>query len=636
MELNNALGKVVKFVPILLIVMLGLIFRCELFHQTIGNEIFARFPSVSCKVDEKNYQDLLSDINRTNAEKQTSCFIVVYQNTSRLSKTVKIYTDSEEVKNKLKTLDISTGTYKSLFSGSLVINIEPISKCSYKEFSKTMRLCILGDSSLSYLKEYDLSHAEISQSDEKDMIAIVWVLIGIFVVITNGVYIVSRKKEVLIREIYGESILKITIQSCLIDFLALEGIYIIAKLFVSAFMSGDYHSVFAFCIYQVGCLLAVALNVFYLKADVRAVIQNVNASHKTLVLLYMLKYAAFSLLLFSLTTNITRIEKLELVQENSVIENISDGLLVSLPDQKDGPSVQENKELWSDLWKKSYDKINPYIDLNIGDDKLPVILINKNAGDLIPDAMVNKSDEKVSISVPKSMNLGKDELKGIIGLVFDKDDVKFAINEYTSKIKVPYMTTTENTPISIANDPIIIYCTDDNLINEDILFGDNNVIYATTKHEFKSAIKSADEKHDFLFDRFTNVNSFLKYKQNIARGLLYFLTSFCTLILLVDAFILAEINKMEYRYYGMDYAIKKIMGYSVIQKNRRQLLLNNLIDVCIGVVMLVVGLNTGAFTMKAFGTAFLALLVMENIFIIMQVYRIEKTKVKKILKGGCL
>ena len=207
MELNNALGKVVKFVPILLIVMLGLIFRCELFHQTIGNEIFARFPSVSCKVDEKNYQDLLSDINRTNAEKQTSCFIVVYQNTSRLSKTVKIYTDSEEVKNKLKTLDISTGTYKSLFSGSLVINIEPISKCSYKEFSKTMRLCILGDSSLSYLKEYDLSHAEISQSDEKDMIAIVWILIGIFVVITNGVYIVSRKKEVLIREIYVESIL---------------------------------------------------------------------------------------------------------------------------------------------------------------------------------------------------------------------------------------------------------------------------------------------------------------------------------------------------------------------------------------------------------------------------------------------
>ena len=78
------------------------------------------------------------------------------------------------------------------------------------------------------------------------------------------------------------------------------------------------------------------------------------------------------------------------------------------------------------------------------------------------------------------------------------------------------------------------------------------------------------------------------------------------------------------------------MGYSVIQKNRRQLLLNNLIDVCIGVAMLVVGLNTGAFTMKAFGTAFFALLVMENIFIIMQVYRIEKTKVKKILKGGCL
>lgn len=101
MGFKDAIDRIVKIIPVFLLIALGLIFRCELFHQTINNELFAEYPSMSCKVDRNQYEDFLRDINRTDTQGHTSCFIVVQQRKSRLENTVSIYTNSDNVKLQL-------------------------------------------------------------------------------------------------------------------------------------------------------------------------------------------------------------------------------------------------------------------------------------------------------------------------------------------------------------------------------------------------------------------------------------------------------------------------------------------------------------------------------------------------------
>ena len=87
-------------------------------------------------------------------------------------------------------------------------------------------MCVTNKTELKFLNRYKNSDLQITQSDENDMIMIVWTLIAISLVITNGIYILSKKKEVLIRAIYGEDIDRFVVHSIIVDFILFEGIYL--------------------------------------------------------------------------------------------------------------------------------------------------------------------------------------------------------------------------------------------------------------------------------------------------------------------------------------------------------------------------------------------------------------------------
>ena len=52
MEFRNALERIIKCIPVFMILVLGFVMRCELFHATIPNELLAIYPAMQCSVDE--------------------------------------------------------------------------------------------------------------------------------------------------------------------------------------------------------------------------------------------------------------------------------------------------------------------------------------------------------------------------------------------------------------------------------------------------------------------------------------------------------------------------------------------------------------------------------------------------------
>ena len=107
-------------------------------------------------------------------------------------------------------------------------------------------------------------------------------------------------------------------------------------------------------------------------------------------------------------------------------------------------------------------------------------------------------------------------------------------------------------------------------------------------------------------------------------------------LLLLELFIISVIIKLEYKVSTTELAVKKVLGYSVFQKNKQIFLLNTyaaLIAVVSCTVFCLMYKLAVWYTVIAVGTSVLCL---EYVIIAVLITRFEKQNVAKILKGGCL
>lgn len=134
----------------------------------------------------------------------------------------------------------------------------------------------------------------------------------------------------------------------------------------------------------------------------------------------------------------------------------------------------------------------------------------------------------------------------------------------------------------------------------------------------------------------TNVGEYSIYQMQFVRQMLRFFSSLCIFILLLEIAITITLCNMEFKLHGMEYALKKVYGYSFFNRNRGYIWKSN-----IGNILLVSSLAImGRITQTARpGTyilvGFLVICIENGITIAYILYR-EKQSVRKILKGGCL
>ena len=93
---------------------------------------------------------------------------------------------------------------------------------------------------------------------------------------------------------------------------------------------------------------------------------------------------------------------------------------------------------------------------------------------------------------------------------------------------------------------------------------------------------------------------------------------------------------MEFRNAGIEYAIKKVVGYSFLQRNKAQLIKLNLKNTVMVLIMAIVGVITGIYSPVSCIVASAIMMLIENMVIVVYIIKYEKISVIKMLKGGCL
>lgn len=635
MEFRNALERISKCIPIFMILILGFVMRCELFHATIYNELYAIYSAVNCSIAEGEYESFIQSIRQLGDNGQ-GCIVIRQERQSELDNILIIYTNSENnIEQIEKESDISEGRYESLLSGMTSIQFRPIEELTEKDFNKEPYILLLGDSETVYdnLKDsYSVTHPEKIQGDETDMIVIIWGLVSIFVILVNLVAALRKKKEMIIRAVYGEDLKSLTIKAFVLDLIIYQALYFFAKIFVFNFVSGDYRKYLAFGIYEAGCVIAASMNFLWLKNDTRAVFSNVQMDKGMPAFLNLLKMTAFAAVLFTIVTNLSSISTTMPQNKNDeFISECNQDLIITINGSQN--------DLWNQLYDEYYDEIKPKVCSMIAGGRRPVLIMNENASVFLPEELdsqlAQKNTEDIIVFVPYGCSIADEDVEGLLGL-YRLSGYKWEIRQYDKGVKVPCITDEELVFWTNVANPVIIYCTADVRLSGSVFGPFRGAIYGIDKMDWNKISCELGFSDNGCRAVITNAGDVYKYQMSFIRRMVEFLSSLCILALILDLAIAILLCNMEFRNAGMEHAIKKVVGYSFFQRNRAQLAKLNLKSAVVVLIMAVMGAVTQVYNPVTCIITGGVIMLMENFVLAAYIIKYEKISVVKMLKGGCL
>ena len=642
MEFSNALERIIKCIPVFMILVLGFVMRCELFHATIPNELLAIYPAMQCSVDESEYGDFIQSL-RELGDRGQGCIVVRWEKKSENDNRLTIYTNSPDNEQQIKRdCSISEEKYNSLLSGTVSVEFQQIEELTQKEFKLEPYVALLDDYELTYddLKNhYSVTKPEKIQGEENDMIVIIWGLVSIFLILVNTAVVLKKRKEMAIRAVYNEDLKSLTIKSFIGDLLIFEILYFVTKMLVFNFISGDYKSGLSFGIYEAGCLIAAGMNFLYLKNDIKAVFSNIQAGNRMFIFLNLLKLAAFATVLFTVVTNISSISISSLGnKKDELIAEYEQDLFITIIGNQNESDPWAN-DLWDMLYDECSDEIKPIICSIIADGDKPVLIMNENASVFLTEQISSQLSKdglkEIIIFTPSDYSFSDEDVDGLLRL-YKLSDYRWKICPYNKSVSVPCITEEKLTFFSNVTNPVIIYCPASVKLKGSIFGTNSGTLYGIDENKWNEISNKLMISEKGYQASTSNVADVYEYKMSFVRRMIEFLSSLCILAVILDLAITISLCNMEFRNAGIEYAIKKVVGYSFLQRNKAQLIKLNIKNAVMVLLMAIVGVITGIYSPVSCIVAGAIMMLIENLVIVAYIIKYEKISVIKMLKGGCL
>lgn len=500
--------------------------------------------------------------------------------------------------------------------------------------------------------------------ESKNNTIAIWGLITSIVLLFSVYDVISQKKENLIRVTMGEKISNIIWKNILIDSFALIGSFTLIFFILSKYTYVFFN--FKISIIIFGILLSINgllyLSLYFSK--VKEVFSNGESSKKLLSLNYGLKLVTTIITIFIISSNIVLIyNSYTFYKQKAFFRDHSDYYHVKLMYKptlnKDGSpnSRWEDSALVQETFYKEFFKEFNAIsvkDLSLNQ-QLPTVFANRNAFEYLS----SKIDELSNLNLDKDFYfILPDKLKNNLEIIETlKNNTTYTSNE-----------------INFLYDYDVIYY-QDNIdmvgIDEDYIYGSyllknpaivyNNMSVDQVKNlDITKQIGLQDEIYDVMYqissekqlEKFNNfiadhnlegqiirkTNVLEKYENMwiIAKRVLYINLIFSALVLLLEIIIINSIVMLEYKVNAIELSIKKILGYSILQKNRKIILMTVITTIASILTAIIVNIIMKTHVGKYLALGGLIILILELSTIIFYINRIEKSNIQKILKGGSL
>ncbi|GLB61479.1 DUF1430 domain-containing protein [Cytobacillus sp. NCCP-133] len=655
--------KAIKYIISFCILLIGIliigeshIFRLDNFYTEFDNTTLYIQPNIT---EEEMINDILDSANHS----EVKVFTFIRSPRSTFYTEYDIYGTNgvEEYIN--DNLNIYDRKYTSLFLGQLNFTFNDIKSIS--GIDKIHDFYVIGNNEqvhqfkMELIDKYAGNHPQegyFSNESKKNTMAI-WILMNSIILVLSFYDIVLQKKESLIRVSMGERISKIIWRNILIDsivFILLFSIilYMLSKFTNAFFMFEISLTSFIILLFANGLLY---LNMYFY--NLKEVFSNVKGSKKILSLNYSLKFITTITTILIISSNLALIfESYKFYKQKSFFEGFSDYYYTRLEykphlniDGSMSNVLSDSAKVQATFYREFFEKYDATL-LASTDGLLngKGILANKNSFDYLSTEIKELKDHSLNKDIyfilPKRMSDGSisnTELNGAVKFYYGNNfSYDYDVIYYEDNVDIISIDENHMNGSKFVENPIIIYNNINakeigNQIESDsqkIGFVHEVMYKISNDGDFNQFVKEYDLTNQIVSK--TNVLESYNNKWTNVKRVLYINFIFSILVLLLELIIISSIIKMEYEVNAIELSIKKVMGYSIFEKNRKIILIT-----VITTMLSIVSSFIAAILINLEDPGYLVfggiiILVLELLVIWFYIRKVENAKIQTILKGG--
>jgi len=611
-------------------------------------------------------KEMITDISNSSTRNKVEVFTFIRTQPNISLTEYNIY-GTQGVENLVnQNSNIFKRNYKSLFLGSINFKFNNID--DVPNIKNQTEYYVIGSKDnikqfkMDLIDKYAGNHPKegISNKESVKNIIAIWILIISIILLFSFYDVISQKKENLIRMTMGEKIGNIIWKNILLDTFVfmLSFILILFILFKYTFVFFDFK--ISLMLFIISLILNGLLYLSLYFLNVKEVFSNSKNSKNLLSINYGIKLITTIITIFIISSNIGFIyQSYTFYKQQTFFEDHSDYFHIKFMyypiNYSDGTSndrIVESMTVQETFYKEFFKEFNTMAVKDIsGIVNKGAISANKNSFNYLSTKIIKLNNFKLNkdfyfILPDKMKNDSKivDVLKKSIPF---NDDVNLSYNYdliyYHENIDVVGMDEDEIYGSTLIKNPIIIY---------------NNMSEALIKNQsIRRSIGSSDELYDVMYEissatQLDKLNKFIKthklegqfiQKINvlekyenmwiIAKRILYINLIFSFLVLLLEIIIINSIITLEYKVNAIELSIKKVLGYNILQKNSK-IVMMTVVTTILSIVIAVI-VNIMMETKKGYYLVFggISILILELSVILFYIRKIENSQVQKILKG---
>lgn len=650
--------KKIKFIFIFFLMLLSFIFSGEFFQYYL-NTYTSQFSYIDITENEMNSQaEIQNNIYHLAEKYNIEVLQTERKNGSGRATSLTVYS-TDEAFEKLKTeYSVSPNIYKALFSGTTKVDFADFK--DKKLLGETERYYFIGEQrQIQSIRENiknDYACSFIKNETEHAypyLVLLIWAVVGVLFLILTRLDIHFQKKENFVLISLGKPIRQIILKNVFIDFLTFSLIFSVLFALLGRFVYPGYEIKNIVLLCAAVLFLNALLYLTLFKINYKEVLYGANLNERIISDGYVLKSISMILTVVVLSCNAMLIsanfKELKGIKTLRNVENYSFLELNPVSLLNLGKDYEESRYgLINSIYGELQNRGCAYSFCGLSGEN-DYCIINSDSKFLLNGFDLKTEPDGNSdfyILVPEEIEFSQNADES----VYDCIEMYFGSEKALSCEKITYSgngelltyDSTEGLTLGAQSfeNPIVIYINNPSLkLNCD----SSTLSTLFSKMLFNisnSEINTVCEKYQINEKGFYLQGEKLKEKvsdyQAVLNRALLLNTVISAFILLLELFIISVIIKLEYKVSTTELAVKKVLGYSVFQKNKQIFLLNTyaaLIAVASCTVFCLMYKLAVWYTVIAVGTSVLCL---EYVIIAVLITRFEKQNVAKILKGGCL
>lgn len=638
--------------------LLSFIFSGEFFQYYL-NTYTSQFSYIDITENEMNSQaEIQNNIYHLAEKYNIEVLQTERKNGSGRATSLTVYS-TDEAFEKLKTeYSVSPNIYKALFLGTTKVDFADFK--DKKLLGETERYYFIGEQrQIQSIRENiknDYACSFIKNETEHAypyLVLLIWAVVGVLFLILTWLDIHFQKKENFVLISLGKPIRQIILKNVFIDFLTFSLIFSVLFALLGRFVYLGYEIKNIVLLCAAVLFLNALLYLTLFKMNYKEVLYGANLNERIISDGYVLKSISMILTVVVLSCNAMLIsanfKELKRMKTLRNVENYSFLELNPVSLLNFGKDYEETRYgLINSIYGELQNRGCAYSFCGLSGEN-DYCIINSDSKFLLNGFDLKAEPDGNSdfyILVPEEIEFSQNADES----VYDCIEMYFGSEKALSCEKITYsgngeLLTYDSTKeltlgVQSFENPIVIYINNPSLkLNCDsstlstlfskMLFNINN-----------SEINTVCEKYQINEKGFYLQGEKVKEKvsdyQAVLNRALLLNTVISAFLLLLELFIISVIIKLEYKVSTTELAVKKVLGYSVFQKNKQIFLLNTyaaLIAVVSCTAFCLMYKLAVWYTVIAVG---MSVLCLEYVIIAVLITRFEKQNVAKILKGGCL